>query len=190
MLDGRLTDRIEDGEIGDPRHRLHHLLDLAGSLFDCVEIVAVQLDRVLALHTRGRLFDIVLDVLREVEIDPGKFGRQRIIDLLGQLLLVDTFGPGVERLQRYVEFGIEEAGGIGPVVGPPELRDDRYDFGKAPDDLPHAVDVGGRLLERDRRRQRGADPQIAFLEMGQKFEPERPHAEHCESQGGPRHRRG
>src|SRR5215471_2515539 len=97
---------------------------------------------------------------------------------LRQLLFVDAFGPSIGRLERHIEFRIEKAGGIGPVIRPPELRDDRHDFGEAADDLAHAVDVRGRFFQRDRRRQGSADPQIAFLEMGQKFEPECPHANH------------
>src|SRR5262249_3116597 len=142
----------------------------------------LQLDRVLALNAGGRFFDVVLDVLREIEVDAGKFRRQRVVDLLRQLLLIDAFGPGIERLQRHVEFEIEEPGRVGSVIGPAELREDRHHLGEAPDDLPHLIGVRACFLERDRRRQCGADPQIAFLERRQKFKPERLHAEHRESQ--------
>src|SRR5215471_18749682 len=64
---------------------------------------------------------------------------------LRQLLFVDAFGPSIGRLERHIEFRIEKAGGIGPVIRPPELRDDRHDFGEAADDLAHAVDVRGRF---------------------------------------------
>ena len=37
-----------------------------------LEIVAEQLDGVLALDAGGRFLDVVLDVLREIEIDAGK----------------------------------------------------------------------------------------------------------------------
>ena len=47
--------------------------------------------------------------------------------------------------------------------------------GRAADQFAHLVDVGVALLQRDRRRQRGADPQIALLQLGQELEPEQAH---------------
>src|SRR4029077_2071281 len=120
-LDGRLAERIQHPEIGNPRHRAHHLPDLGSGPFKRGEIVAEQLDRILALDTRRRLFDVVFDILREVELDTRKFGFERGIDFFRQLLLVDILRPGVEWPQRNVEFGVEKAGGIGTVVGTPIL---------------------------------------------------------------------
>src|ERR1700730_453168 len=93
------------------------------------------------------LFDIVLDVLRKVELDAGELGLQRRADLLGQFLLVDATGPRIERLERHEEFGIEEAGGIGAVVGTPTLRDDCNDLRITPYQPAHSVDITVRLLE-------------------------------------------
>jgi hypothetical protein len=43
-----------------------------GGLLQRLQVVAVDLDRILALDAGGGLLDVVLDVLREIEIDAGK----------------------------------------------------------------------------------------------------------------------
>ena len=145
---------------------------LRAVLSSSFELVAEQLDGVLALDARGGLLDVVLDVLREVEFHTGKLLFQGGGELRGQLVLVDPARPGVERLQRNEEFGVEESRGIGAVVRPAVLGDDRLDFREALDHAPHAVDVAVALLQGDRLRQRGADPEIAFLELRQELQSE------------------
>ena len=81
---------VQHREIGDPRHRGQHRLDLVGGLFAESQIVAEQLDRVLAFDAGGGLFDVVLDVLREIEFDAGEFGLQRGARVVGQILLVTS----------------------------------------------------------------------------------------------------
>ena len=104
--------------------------------------------------------------------------------------LVTPRAPLVDRLERREELDVVEARDVGAVVGAAELRDDRLDlrvprcasrarrlaFGAraAEQDGAHAPDVLRRLLERDRRRQRGADPEVALLELGHELAPERP----------------
>ena len=82
-----------------------------------------------------------------------------------------------DRLQRREELGVEEAGRVGAVVRPPVLRHHRLDLREAANDLAHAIDVTVAFLERDRGGHGGADPQIAFFELGQEFEPERAHGD-------------
>ena len=75
-LDGRLAERGEHRQIGDALHGGQHRLDLVGGVGERLQIVAVQLDRVLALHAGYRFRDVVLQILREVEFDAGKFVLQ------------------------------------------------------------------------------------------------------------------
>src|SRR6267154_2494085 len=46
-LDGRLSQRREDREIGDARHGRQHALDLVGGVGQGLKVIAEQLDRVL-----------------------------------------------------------------------------------------------------------------------------------------------
>jgi hypothetical protein len=70
--DRGLTDGIEHRQIGDARNRLHRGLDLVCDRREGLRIIAEQLDRVLALDPRNRFLNVVLNVLREIEIDAGK----------------------------------------------------------------------------------------------------------------------
>src|SRR5207247_1215971 len=78
------------------------------------------------------------------------------------------------------------AGQVGAVVGATELRDDREHLTvatvvvvagalvrAAAQDLAHAPDVLRGLLERDARGQRGANPEIALLQLRHELAAER-----------------
>jgi hypothetical protein len=54
----RLAQRIEHGEVGDPRHRLHRVSDPRRGLLEQLKIVAEELDRVLAFDAGRRLLDV------------------------------------------------------------------------------------------------------------------------------------
>src|SRR5262249_5857699 len=104
---------------------------------------------------------------------PGKS-----VSSLGRICVVSaSFSrPGrhlLAGLNRRKKFGVEKAGGIGPVVRAPVLRHDRFDLRKAGDHGAHPIDVVVAFFERDRRRHRRPDPQVALFELGQEFEPER-----------------
>ena len=75
-LDGGLAERGEHRQIGNPLHGGKHGLDLVGGVGERLEIVAKQLDRVLALHAGYGFGDVVLQVLREIELDAGKLVLQ------------------------------------------------------------------------------------------------------------------
>ncbi len=115
-LDRRLAEWVEDRKIDNARDGAHGILDPAGRPLQFAKIVAEQLDRVLAFHPGGRLLDVVLDVLREVEVDSRKLLLQSRRELCGEPVFVDTSRPGVGGFQRYEEFGIEKPGGIRAVV--------------------------------------------------------------------------
>ena len=88
--DGRLAERTQHGQIGDAGHLGQHRRRCCSAVFSSVvQVVAVDLDRILALHAGGGLLDVVLDVLREIEVDAGELLRQRVGHVLGQLFLVD-----------------------------------------------------------------------------------------------------
>src|SRR5262249_15659197 len=72
-LDRRLAERGEDGDIGDAWYRRQHGFAPAGCLGQCLRVVAEALDRVLAFDAGDLLGHIVLQILREVELDAGKF---------------------------------------------------------------------------------------------------------------------
>ena len=71
-LDGRLAERIEHRQIGDAGHLGHHRLYLRGRVFQGLQIVAEQLDGILAFDAGRGLFDIVFDVLGKIEIHAGE----------------------------------------------------------------------------------------------------------------------
>ncbi len=170
---GGLAQRAQHLQVGDAGYALHGGADLVGGGLQHLQVGAEQLDRVFALHARGGFLDVVLDVLGEVELHAREMALHVVGELLGQLLLGDVAGPGVERLQRHEEFGVEEAGGVGAVVGSTVLGHHGLDLGVALDQRPHAVDVAVAFLERDRARHGGADPEVAFLQVGQELGAER-----------------
>ena len=64
----------------------------------------------------GGFLDIVLDVLREVEIHTRELLLQGGGELRGEFVLVDAARPAIEGLQGDKEFRVEEARGIGAVI--------------------------------------------------------------------------
>ena len=174
-IDRGLPHRVEHRQVGNALDAGHDRFDLIRRLLDCIEVVAVDLDRVLPLHARRSLFDVVFDVLRKFEGDPGEWGRQIIADLLGQLFLGQVARPFACGFQRHIEFGVVEPGGVGAIVRPAQLADHGFHLGIFHQDVADAVGVPLRLFQTDRRRQRRADPEIAFFQLGQKFQAQAGH---------------
>ncbi len=79
--------------------------------------------------------------------------------------------PLLHRPQRDVELEVEEAGDVGAVVGPADVRHDAPDLGDRGDDLAEPRGHPGGLLERDGPRQHGADPEVALLQLGHELAP-------------------
>ena len=169
-LDRRLAERGENCEVGDARNGRQHRLDLGGGVRERLQVVAIELDRILAFHAGHRLGDIVLEVLREIELDAGKLRCELGDDFGGELVLVETGAPLVHRFQGRKEFGVEKTGGVGAVVGPAVLRHDRLHFGKFTNDIADAVDITVAFIERDRGRQRRTNPEIALFQLRQKLQ--------------------
>src|SRR5262249_30865610 len=76
------------------------------------EIRTDDLGGVGAAHARQAFLDIVLNVLREIKVYSRKFIGEFGLQPVDQLLLVQTPRPFIERLERYEELRIEEAGRI------------------------------------------------------------------------------
>ena len=94
-------------------------LILVADLFQRCEIVAEQFDRILALDAGHLLLDVVLEILREIELTPGNSAVKAASTCCVSLFLVDaTAGQSATGFSGDEEFGIEEPGGIGAVIGP------------------------------------------------------------------------
>src|ERR1700736_4355137 len=94
-LDSGLAKRSEYRQIGNPLYRGKDRLDLVGSVGKRLKIVAIQLDRVLPLYSGYGFGNVVLKVLREIELDAGKFVLQLRQQLRGEFLFVVRARPFV-----------------------------------------------------------------------------------------------
>ena len=70
--DSGLAERAQHRQIGNAGYGPHDIRDLVGGRLKHVQVAAVELYRVLALHARCGLLDIVLNILGEVEINAGE----------------------------------------------------------------------------------------------------------------------
>ena len=149
-----------------PGHGAERRLDGVGGLGELREVVAVDLDRVLALHARGRLLDVVLDVLREVELDARESsrraccsrGRGSASPCRGPCATVSMglSGARISTLKKPVASV--------PSFGPALVREHGDDLGHLREDLAQALDVGVAGLQRDRGRHGAAHVEVALLE--------------------------
>ena len=184
-LEVGLADDVEQPDVLDPRNRLEDGGDALAALLEDFQVGAEELDRVGPLDARERLLDVVADQLREVEVDPGELLEllhQLVLDLLagdlpcpGQRIAPERrplAPPLLHRPQRDVELDVEEAGDVGAVVGPADVRHDPPDLGHRGHDL---AEPGGKPrgpLERDGPRQERANPEVALLELRHELTPQ------------------
>ena len=97
---------------------------------------------------------------------PGVFSSSRVHG--GDefvLVLVEDGTPLVLGLEVDEVFGVEEAGGVGAVVGTAGLADDLGDLGKAGEDEPGLVGDGEAFGGAGAGSERAADPDGAFVEV-------------------------
>ena len=131
-LDGqaRLPEFLHQGDVPDAAHPLEDLLDGLALLLQRLQVGAEHLDGERAFQAGLRLVHRVFGRLGVVEDDAGK-GRELLVDRVDQSGLV-AIGAVPLRVgfQADVEFDVEEAGGIGAVVGAAEFRGDRGDLRK------------------------------------------------------------
>ena len=180
---------------GRPRDRAENLRDRAGQLLQNLEVVAIDPDAKIGADAREQLVEPQLDRLAEAMEGPRDDSLAQAVDLVDQLILRASPGPGV-RLR-------EKDPGIGQ-VHPRRLEPD---FGPA-DPADHGADLVGEVLTKclfqasgvgDRLVQRGAggtglgDHQIALVELGNELAAELQrdgNAEREGSQGPERHDHG
>jgi len=167
-----LTKDPEYAEVGDAGDLVHLALDPYRDLFELCQVRTDDLDGIGAFDAGQAFLDVVLDVLGEVEADPGELLCEFGLQVFDQLFLGHAGRPSIERLERDEELGIEETGGVAAIVRPPVLGDDRDHLGVAQQNLPHFRYRGHGGFERDGRRHGRANPQIPFLQRGQEFRPE------------------
>jgi hypothetical protein len=180
-----LTEQVEAARVGHARHGRDLALEDFRQAFQLAEIAAEDLDRILALHARDRLLDIVLDVLGEIEVHPDEFAPQVLAHLLDQVRLGHAPRPFLARFQRYEEFRHERAVGIGAVVAAP-ARTPRCAPGialitlrmRATASIPAGSVMGGGSARIQRL------PPPAWQELGAEAQPSTPHThQECSSDG-------
>ncbi len=174
-----LASDFEDADVGDAGDGLHDLLDLVGEAGEGVEVVAEELEGVLALDAGHGFFDVVLDVLREVEFDAGEAG-EAAVHLVDELRLGEAGTPVFLRLEGDGDFDVVEGGDVGAVVGAAHLRDGLGDLGGLGDDGADLVGEVGGGVEGDVLREGGANPEVAFFERGHELAADEDEAEDAE----------
>ena len=95
-----LAEDRENAEIGNAADLAHLVANLIGQLRQFFQVGADDLDRVDAFDARNRFFDVVLNVLGEIENDARQFVLKFLLNLRGQLILGQVLGPFVKRFER------------------------------------------------------------------------------------------
>src|SRR5262249_38108077 len=116
-----------------------------------------------------RLLDVVLDVLREVEIDADELALELFAHLFDHGDLGQTLGPFFRRLQLRKQFGNEGAIGISALVTAALFGDHGAYRSIARNHTSHSRDGVRAGFERYRRRQQRANPQVSLFQLGQEF---------------------
>src|SRR6185312_14380220 len=164
-----LPENPERTKIRNSLYLGHFGQNLFGDSFERRQIGAHDLDGVGAFDAREAFLDVILDVLRKIEVDADELLRKLRLKLLDELLLGESCRPLVERFQRHEELRVEKPRSVAAVVGTAMLRDHRDDLGMAQQNFPDLVHDRHARLERQGGRHRGANPQVAFLECRQEL---------------------
>src|SRR6202043_2296508 len=99
-------------EIGDSANLAHLITNLLGDLRYILEIGAYNFYRIRAFNSRDSLLHVVLDVLREIEIDSRQFVAKFRLNLISQLFLRHASRPFVKWFQRCEELHVREWRGV------------------------------------------------------------------------------
>src|SRR5579872_4418706 len=163
----RLSELANHGEIGESGDASESVLDLDGLVLKDVQVVAVDFDGERTFQAGEGLVDRIFGRLRVVENDPGE-GRELFVDRVDQFFFIAEISvPNVVfvRLKPDVELAVEEAGGIGAVVGAAKFRADDRDLRIRHQNV---ADLRGNLtgfFERNCVGHRRANPESAFIEV-------------------------
>jgi hypothetical protein len=165
-----LADDAEQPRGRHARNLAHHIDDFIALFFKRLEVVAVDLDRQLALDAADGLFHVVFDRLREAPDHAGNLlqllvhGGDQVV-----LVLMEDRTPLFLGLQIDVVFGVEESGPVGAVVGTANLIDHVGDFRKAGHDQASLLEIRQALIGAGGRSKRAAHPERSFIQVRQKL---------------------
>ncbi len=189
QIEGGLAQFLEDADVGHALHLLQLRLHFLGLGLQRGQIVAEDLHRVLALDAGQGLVDVVLDVLREVDVDAGN-AVEVFLQAIDHVLAVD----GVAELRRRLEvdpvFLVVDASGVGAVVGAADLPRHRAHLRLTGDLLANFIGDARRVGKIHRVRQGHADPQIVFLQRRQEAGAEADQGHTGEAEKQQRHQAG
>ena len=142
-LEVGLADDVKDADVLDAADAPENVDNPLAGLLERGQVGADELDGVGSLDAREGLVDVVADELREVEAQALEVAELRG-ELLLDLLAGHPLSPFLHRAQRHVEFQVEEAGDVRPVVGAPDLGHHAPDLGDRGDDLAEPRAPSGR----------------------------------------------
>jgi hypothetical protein len=100
MLRFGWPEQPEDAEVRDTLDLGHLRPDLNCERFQYLKVWSDNLDRIGAFDARQCFFNVVLDILREIEPDARQFLAELLLQLFRERLFGDVGGPFVERFQR------------------------------------------------------------------------------------------
>ena len=139
------------------RTDINKRFNLIGRVGQGTQVVAVELDRILALHAGNRFGNVVLQVLREVEFHAREIALQLREDFFREFVLREALAPLGRRLERREELGIEESSAVRSVIRAALLGgrgDDLRELHQRAADLDHHARPArlGHRVERARLR--------------------------------------
>ena len=159
-----LPEQAEDSQVFDAGNGVHDLHNFVRFVLQRSQVVAINLGRKLPLDAAHRFLHVVGDGLREIPDRsrdlfhfPVHGGDQLF------LVLVKYRTPLFFRLQVHAEFGVEETGGVRPVVRASYLAGDDDSFGKRRQREPRQIGDADALSGTG--RERPAHPQGVFVQM-------------------------
>ena len=148
----------ECAEIGNALHLRHFAQCGSREPLERCQIRADDLYGISAFDARQSFLDVVLNILREIEIDADELLVEFVLQIVDQLVLGVAARPFVKGLQRHEELGVEESRRIAAIVRPAMLGNDRHNFGMAKENFADFVDDGHAGFERYCRRHGRAYP--------------------------------
>src|ERR1017187_7306192 len=186
-----LTEHPEQPEIGNPGDRPHYGHDLFAFLLQIFQVGAEDLHGKFTFNAADGFFHVVGDGLGE---SPGHAGNllDFVVHGLDQQFLAATElrTPFTARLEIDEVLGVEEAGGVGAVIGAADLRYHFRHFRKAGENnarLVHHFAAGSGTCTGG---QGAASPDRTLIEMGKELRANHSRESKVAHQGKTHDRRG